>query len=773
MTDTQQQTITITVDGKQLEAKPGELLIEACERGGVYIPRFCWHKRMDPVGACRMCLVDVEGSPPIPGSQERRPQTSCTTVVRDGMVVHTQFASEQIHDAQKTILELLLINHPLDCPICDRAGECPLQDQTQDYGPNETKFLEPKRRYEKPTKISPLINLDRERCILCYRCTRFCDELSGDVLIGVMERGPEAYIFPFENEGFDSYFSGNTVQICPVGALTSREYRFNARPWDLQVVPTTCTLCSAGCSLHASVRVQDGNVARFSAAVNEETNEEWLCDRGRFGNEFISAPDRLSYPYARKGNDLVPVSWQEAFEIMEAGLKPVIEGAASGVIVGESVCDEDAYAAQKFARTTLQTSNIDSRIEGGLDADALITPGVTYERILSSDLVVLVSLDAREEVPVLFLRLRIAAEKKGLRTAIVHSREIALSEYADVRVEIQPGDEVAAAADTALNDALSKAKNPVILLGPRACAPDVVSAWRSVAERHNARITWVPRRSNSYGVLAAGAHPALKPGYQPAAQKGLDTAGMLNAAANGELQALWLVGADVLADVPDARLGHAALSKTPFVVVQDVQSTQLMNYAHLVLPAASFVERDGTVTDFEGRRQPVNAAVDPPGAARADYAILAEAARRLGRPIGCRTFADVKAELDAALAGATPPTNTATTNAPAARSQADLRLLTYRLLYDDGSRVRMTNGIRELTSDPFAEINAEDAERLGVADGDKVTVTTAHGSLTLPARTSKAIAKGAVFVPTNQPGVNVNVLTTVNDRTPSVIVEKA
>jgi NADH-quinone oxidoreductase subunit G len=814
MTDTKKDTVTISVDGREMEARPGELLIAAAERNGVYIPRFCWHKRMDPVGACRMCLVDVEGSPPIPGTQLRRPQTSCTTTVRDGMVVHTQFTSEQVNQAQKTILELLLINHPLDCPICDRGGECPLQDQTQDYGPAESRFVEPKRRFRKPVPISPLVNLDRERCILCYRCTRFCEELSGDALIGVMDRGPEAFIFPFYsfekesetaspnghtavrgpddddiNQTFDSYFSGNTIQICPVGALTSREYRFMARPWDLEIVASTCNLCACGCSLNVGVRVQDGNVARFSAATNEATNEEWLCDRGRFGNAYISAPERLTQPLVRRDGELVAVTWDEAFRTLRGSLAPVVEGAGTaGVILGESLCDEDYYVAQKFARCVLGTNNVDHRIEGGMSADALLPPQLTYDAVLGSDLVVLVGLDAREELPILFLRLRIAASKRGLPIAVVHSREVGLSEFAKVRVRTAPGAELTATDDAGLGDALRIADRPVILLGPRAAGdPGAVAAWCAFAERTGAKVSWAPRRANAYGALAAGAHPALLPGWRRLSddaarglvadtwgpeispEPGLDVGGMLRAG----LDALWLVGADVLGDVPDARLGPDGLAAAKFVVVQDVQRSPLLEHADLVLPAATFVERDGTITDWEGRRQPVRAAVDPPGAARADYAILAESARRLGRAIGCRNYVDAAAELGSFMdtAAVWPQIDARAGSPPAARD--GLTLLTYRLLYDDGSRIRRTKGIRELTPGAFAEINTADAGRAGLADGAHVVVRSEHGSVTLRARVTDAIAPGVVFVPWSQWGTSAQPLVAWDDRSPSVTIGPA
>ncbi len=819
MTDTQQQTITLTVDGKTIEARPGELLIQAAERAGIFIPRFCWHKRMDPVGACRMCLVDVEGSPPIPGSTQRRPQTSCTTVVRDGMVVYTQFSSAEIKDAQSTILELLLINHPLDCPICDRAGECPLQDQTQDYGPNESRFVEPKRRFEKAVPISSLITLDRERCILCYRCTRFCEELSGDTLIGVMQRGAEAYIYPFGEESFDSYYSGNTVQICPVGALTSTEYRFKARPWDVHNVASTCNLCASGCSIQVGVRVQDGNVVRFSAGTNEDTNEEWLCDKGRYGNAYISSPDRLTHPFARKGDNLEAVSWDEAFRILTEKLEPVLKGdGQAGLLVGESMCDEDTYVAQKFARVVLGTNNVDHRSAGGVSADA-IPPDLTYEDLLSSDLVVLVSFDAREELPLVFLRLRIAATKRGLRTAIVHPRDVSLSKYAAARLSPLPGAEAAtgAAVASALGvtlaggsqalaggegldptdieafaTALRNADRPVIVLGPRACSSEVVRAWRGVANALDARWGWAPRRAGTKGAIAGGAHPGLLPGWRllsdDAARAdvgrawgadlsdvpGLDATSILEKAASGDLDVLWLAGADVMGDVGDAQLGRRALEGARFVVVQDIQSTEVLNYADLVLPAATFVEREGTITDWEGRRQAVMPATDPPGAARADYAIFSEAARRCGRPIGCRTLPAVRTELDGLLAGrkpAEPGDGSVRAEAPHGQSGFPLRLLTYRLLYDDGSRIGHTEGIGKLTKDPLVELNPADAESTGIGDGQQVVVSSPYGSVTYAARITDAIRKGVVFVPWRKAGAQA--LCAPSDLAPPVKVEPA
>ncbi|MCA1830313.1 MAG: molybdopterin-dependent oxidoreductase, partial [Actinobacteria bacterium] len=427
----------------------------------------------------------------------------------------------------------------------------------------------------------------------------------------------------------------------------------------------------------------------------------------------------------------------------------------------------DYYVAQKFARVALRTNTIDHRTEAGAHADALITPGVTYDDVLGSDLVVVVDTDLREELPILFLRMRIAVTKRGLRIAEIGPRKTALTRYASV-------------AEDDLDQALADASNAVILLGPRMCGPDGVHAWSARAEQAGARIAWLPRRANVVGALAAGAHPDLLPGWRRLdddaetaqiaaewhvpvpADDGLDVPGVVDKAK--DLGVLWIVGADLL-DVPG---GERALEDAPFVVVQDVQMTRQLDHADLVLPAAAFVERDGTLTNWEGRRQAVFGAVDPPGSARADYAILAESARRLGRPIGCRTQASAKLELDSLLEGRKPH---ALSNGAASSASpiGGLRLLTYRLLYDDGLRIRDTNGIRELTPGSFAEINPDDAQ--GITDGASVRVSTAHGSITVRARITDAVSQGTVFIPWSQWGVTARDLVTLDDPTPAVTIE--
>jgi len=816
--ETRETTITITVDGREIVCEPGELVIAAARRAGIYIPHFCWHPRMDPVGACRMCLVHVEGGPP-------KPQTSCTMQVRDGLVVQTQFTNPEIRDAQEGVIEFLLINHPLDCPICDRGGECPLQDQTQDYGSDETRFIEPKRRFPKPVPISPLVNLDRERCILCYRCTRFCDEISGDKMIDTMQRGARAYIYPFPGESFDSYFSGNTIEICPVGALTSAPYRFQARPWDLHQTASVCDLCACGCNVNLAVRVADGQLVRASQFTNEDVNEEWLCDKGRFGHAYVSEPSRITQPWVRRDGELTAVSWDEALKFLGDRLGPLVERGdpdAAALLVGGSLCDEDAYAAQKFARLVLRTNSVDFRLDGGMSVEAPTTPQLTYDDLLGAGHVVLVSLDAREELPIVFLRLRTAATKHGLGVSFVHPRRIAGGDFVRGHLQPLPGTEaiVGAALTAALGQpvagglealasgcglapgevsgfaaALRESARSVIVLGPRLAAdPEAVRAWRAVAEVLGARVGWAPRRSGEYGALRSGAHPELLPGWRrvddasdraelsaawgaevPDAP-GASAVDVLRRAASGALEVLWLAGADVL-DTPDSRLGAQALYGARFVVLQDVQADDQVEFADVILPAAAFAERDGTLTNWEGRRQTIHKAVDPPGSARADYAIFGEAARRLGRPIGCRRLADVRGELDALLDREAPPfgggESRVQARVPSGDPDLKLRLLTYRLLYDQGSRVRHTQAIGALTPAGFAEINPADAEAAGVADGAAVRVRTRHGAIVVPARVTTDIRPGVVFVPYAQPGVGARELLSVDDQAPAAAVEPA
>jgi len=404
------ELVTLTIDGKQVQARRGELLIKVAQEHGTYIPRFCWHERMKPVGMCRMCLVEVEGM--------RGMQISCATPIADGMVVNTQ--SDNVKATQDGVLEFLLINHPLDCPVCDRGGECPLQDQTLAFGPGESRFVEEKRHFAKPIPISDLVLLDRERCIQCGRCTRFAAEIAGDPLIDFGERGASTQVITYPDEPFTSYFSGNTVQICPVGALTASSYRFRARPWDLQTVETSCQTCAVGC--RGALQSTSNRIVRLLGVDSEPVNQGWLCDKGRYGYEWVHSDERVRAPMVRKNGELVEVSWPEALDVAADGLRAALDAkgpSSIAILGGARGTNEDAYVWARLAKGVLGSDNVDAQLGDGLPAEVVLgLPGATIADIDRARGVVLVAPDLREELPVLHLRVRRAAVELDRKSVV-------------------------------------------------------------------------------------------------------------------------------------------------------------------------------------------------------------------------------------------------------------------------------------------------------------------------------------------------------------------
>ncbi len=426
------QMVTLTIDGKEVTVPAGTLIIRAAEQLGIEIPRFCDHPLLDPVGACRQCYVEIEG--------QRKLFTSCTTTVAPGMVVMTQNTSPQVEDAQVANLEFLLLNHPLDCPICDRGGECPLQDQALAFGPGESRYIEAKRTYPKPLALSPLVGLDRERCVLCARCTRFCDQISGDRFIELFDRGAAEQVGIAPGEDFRSPFSGNTIQICPVGALTATPYRFVARPFDLSTVDTVCPHCSAGCNIKLDMR--RGEVVRQLARDNLEVNDAWLCDKGRFAFRFPDDPGRITTPLIRD-RGLEPASFGEVLTEIAAWCA----GKRVAFLTGGRLMDEDYYALSKLARTVFGTNDLDHRRDGGapwlveetVAARATREESVTYDDIERAKVILVAGLDAEQEVPILHLRLRKAA-RRGAKIYVLHPRRTRLWDVAE-HILCRPGEE--------------------------------------------------------------------------------------------------------------------------------------------------------------------------------------------------------------------------------------------------------------------------------------------------------------------------------------------
>ncbi len=669
--------VTVTIDGRELRARPGELVIDVAERAGVYIPRFCYHPRMTPVGMCRQCLVEIDTG--------RGPalQPSCMIEAADGMTVET--GSPVAIKAQTGVLEFLLVNHPLDCPVCDKGGECPLQDQAMSHGPGESRMVEEKRHFEKPIPVSDLVLLDRERCILCDRCTRFADEVAGEPLIHFMDRGNETQVNTFPDHPFASYFSGNTVQICPVGALTSTSYRFKARPWDLAQTESTCQGCAVGC--RTVVDSSRNRVLRQNGVDVDPVNWGWLCDKGRYGYEAIESDDRLSAPLVRAagGGDLEVTSWATALKAAAGALRSARDGKGSdsiAVLGGSRLTNEDAYAWAKLAKGVLGTDHVDAQMGDGLPAEAVLgLPRATIDELCRPGGTVLwLGPDPREDLPVLFLRLRHAVLRDGVRLVAVTPTATVLDELAAASLHPGPADLPALVAalldgghaptgtDTAALDCARELLDGevTVALGRGSVAEAAGYSGDAAAvvarARPHARFLPLLRRANVNGALDMGLAPGLLPGRIALADgaervgvawpavpssAGHDATGILQAAADGKVEVLVLLGADPLADHPDRELAARALAGARTIVATDLFLTASSRRADVVLPAAGPNEVDGTQTNIEGRISVLGRAVTAPGTARSDWAIAAELSRRLGVDLGLESVADIWDEIEA------------------------------------------------------------------------------------------------------------------------------
>jgi len=667
LTDVTETSVSITVDGKQIDARPGELVIDAAERNGVYIPRFCYHHRMEPVGMCRMCLVEVDTG--------RGPalQPSCMLPVSADMVVETE--SPVAKKAQDGILEFLLINHPLDCPVCDKGGECPLQDHTMAFGPGESRFVEEKRHYTKPISISENVYLDRERCILCDRCTRFAKDVAGDTLIHFQDRGNGTQVNTFPDHPFASYFSGNTVQICPVGALTAKPYRFKARPWDLDVVESTCTGCSVGCRI--VIDASRDEVLRYVGVDSDPVNWSWLCDKGRFGFEAVGSQARLAAPLVR-GVDggLAETRWSDALAAAAKAIKSGLDRsgpAGTAVIGGAQLTNEAAYTWAKLAKGVIGTDSVDAQLGDGLPAEVVASlPPATIDDVCADGAtIVVIGTDPKDELPVLFLRLRDAVTRHRATIIELSSTETSLTSLATHSLRHRPGAANDLVASILAGEGDLAAVRECLAAGPftvvvgRASvaeAPDatVAAAGALLEAFGETRFLSALRRGNVHGAIDAGLAPGLLPGrvaldagrdwFSDAwptvpATRGLDTAAILAAAADGAIDTLVLLGADPLADFPDRDLAARGIAGARTVIAVDTFATASVGAADVVLPAAGFAEVDGTTTNLEGRLTTVNQKVTPPGTARPDWMIAAELAFRLGADLGVTSIDDIWAEL--------------------------------------------------------------------------------------------------------------------------------
>jgi NADH-quinone oxidoreductase subunit G len=788
--------VTVTIDGFEITVPKGTLVIRAAEQLGIQIPRFCDHPLLDPIGACRQCLVQIDGQP--------KPPASCTTACTEGMVVHTQLTSPVAEKAQRGVMEQLLLNHPLDCPMCDKGGECPLQNQAMSTGQGETRFYGVKRTFPKPIALSTEVLLDRERCIQCARCTRFADQVAGDPLIELLDRGPHEQVGIAEGVPFDSYFSGNTVQICPVGALTGAAYRFRARPFDLVSDPSVCEHCAAGCRQRTDHR--RGVVTRRLAGSDPQVNEEWNCDKGRWAFTYATQPDRLAGPLVRDDRGvLVPASWPDAFDTAARGLLAARGRAA--VLTGGRLTLEDAYGYAKFARLALASNDIDMRArphsaeETQFLAASVAGRGidVSYADLQRAPAVLLAGFEPEDESPIVFLRLHKAVRAGTLTVySVAPLASHGLAKLAGVLLATVPGAEADALGslitgsgldDTgrAAAEALAQ-EGAIILIGERlAEVPRALTVAARLARATGARLAWVPRRAGERGAIEAGALPSLLPGGRPVADAqaraevarawgvaalpetpGRDTSGIL-AATSGDIDALVVAGLDP-GDLADPEAALAALEATPFVVSLELRPSAVTDRADVVLPVAAVAEKPGTFVNWEGRPGSFAAALEVPGV-RSDLYVLSRIADEMDVHLGLPDAAAARREL-AALgtwagprpAGPAEPEPTAYSGRGRARvsgehsspaaGHGEAVLATWHQLLDSG---RMQDGEPYLAGTARAVVacmSPATAAEAGVADGGKVTVATDRGSVTVAAAIT-AMPDRVVWLPTHSAGCEV------------------
>lgn len=765
--------VTLTIDGTTVSVPKGTLIIRAAEMIGTVIPRFCDHPLLDPVGACRQCIVEVEG--------QRKPLASCTTTVTDGMVVTTQVTSPVAEKAQRGVMELLLINHPLDCPVCDKGGECPLQNQAMSTGRSESRFGEEKRTYPKPIPLSSEVLLDRERCVLCARCTRFSQQIAGDPFIELLERGALQQVGIYANEPFQSYFSGNTIQVCPVGALTNTSYRFRARPFDLVSSPSVCEHCADGCAQRTDHR--RGKVLRRLAGDDPDVNEEWNCDKGRFAFSYATRADRITTPLIRNPEgELVPASWPLALDLVARKFAQAHGDA--GVLVGGRSTLEDAYAYSKFARIALSTNSIDFRNRSQSPEEAhflashvagtSLTDSLNYQDLESAPVTLLVALEPEEESPIIFLRLRKSARMHNttvLSVAPYTSR--GLAKMSGRLISSAPGGEPQILDSMCEHNnefgALLHQPGSVILIGERLGAvPGGLTAAVRLAEHSGARLAWIPRRAGDRAALEAGALPGLLPGGRPLdnpvartevstvwgaeipTSHGLDGAQMVNS-----VPGTLLIGGIDLTDLPDPAAARAAVESAGFVVSLEIRRSSVTELADVVFPVAPVAEKPGTFVNWEGRERPFEAALRTTGVMpdqRVLHAIAAEMGINLALPDAAAARGEIRRL--GTWSGERVPSPQVHAPYPAEPRRGEAVIASWHLLLDEG---RLQDGEPNLAGTAHSAVvrlSAVTAAEIGAQEGSSVDVSTSHGTITLPLVIAD-LPPRVVWIPLNSPGSSV------------------
>jgi NADH-quinone oxidoreductase subunit G len=803
----EQNIITLTIDGREIEAIEGAMLVDAAKQGDVEIPYFCYEPKLgQPVGACRMCLVEIEGIPKL--------QTSCSTPVKDGMVVHTQ--TDRVREAQNAIVEFLLVNHPLDCPVCDKGGECPLQDITFGWGRGISRMVEPKRHFQKPLALSPLVAIDRERCILCYRCVRFSQEISEDYQLIFTERGAHTYVGTHDGHPYVAPFSGNIIELCPVGALTSQPYRFRARPWDIESAGSICTLCPAQCNVSFTVRDERAmRVLSRDNDGNQDVDDGWLCDKGRFAYQAIHSDDRITRPLVRDGDELREVSWERAMETARGLAKHPGRTAA---LVGGPVSNEEGFLLQKILREGLHSNDIDSRGGGeisSVNARALAAPELqaSVPDIEFAHTVLLLGVDPLEDAPILDLRIRKGVRRNGVTLAVATARPTHLERNATHIARYAPGQELDFL--DALHRTIVGADDPtrpvgqtvadlatqlreggedvVILYSERLAEPAAtlvaqIAAGLGLAGREGAGVIAIPAGANGRGLREAGAVPDAGPGYAPIAEAGRSAAEIAQAAVDGEVTALWLVQTDPVRDLENRELWERALRSAGLVVAHaSVLTEGLREHANVIFPAESHAEKEGTVVHPDGRLQRLRIAIQHPGDVRPGWRAIAELGETCGLELPYRRSADVFEQLVAAVpfyagitldeiggtgvrwpergaasalpaaAGFAPLPATSDAFAPAA-TNGHLAFGTYRPLWA-APEVEISPALQYLVPRQSVELSPADASLRGIADGEEVVVSQNGTRLAATAVIRSSVPDGAAFLADGIADGSANALT--------------
>lgn len=820
--------VKVTIDDVELDVPAGTLVIRAAEQAGIRIPRFCDHPLLEPVAACRQCLVEV-GMPDRNTGELRfmpKPQPSCAQTVTPGMVVKTQHTSEVARRAQEGVMEFLLINHPLDCPICDKGGECPLQNQAMSEGRESSRFIDAKRTYRKPLKLTSQILLDRERCILCQRCVRFGKEIAGDPFLDLQGRGggtapTEHHHFmgeqvgsfdtavldyfnpqakdnvkagisgPYGQEGiigsfnegdlapndrdvsgraFASYFSGNIIQICPVGALTSNDYRFRARPFDLVSTASVTEHDASGSAIRVDIR--RGEVLRRLAGNDPEVNEEWITDKDRFAFKW-SGVQRLNTPFVRENGQLVPTSWSDALDRVHRALAG-LSGDQVGFLPGGRLSFEDAWAWSKFARTVVGSDSIDMRSRSHSEEERSFLAahvagsglGVTYSQLENAGQVLLVGLEPEDECGAIFLRMRKATRKGKLRVAsLAPMTSRGLAKLSGELLRCAPGTEVEVAAEIReggeFADLASRLDGGVILVGERASrTPGLLSEVVRLAERTNCRIQWVPRRAGERGGVEAGLLPGLLPfgralasqeareslawGEIPA-QRGLDATQMLEAAADGRVKALVVGGVD-LRDFDDPAAARKALDQVDFLVSLEVRRSEVTDRADVILPVAPPLEKNGTFINWEGRLRPFGQAIA--SRSQTDRLVFDALASEFGVDLGLHDLVGLYDQVNPLMQwnGQREEFLPAEASELVEVGQGEALLATHKPMLDAG---RLQDGATMLAGSarrPVVFASRATVAGLGIDEGEELTLSTQRGSITLPLQFAD-LPDGVVWVP--------------------------